>query len=80
MRDRPPELIAHASALDVLREEVGRDVELVPCGGEDPLYQEREQWTDGANAVCLAPGRILLYSRNVRTIGAKRASTTAFPP
>ncbi len=67
-RDRPPELIEHASALDVLREELGRSVELVPCGGDDPLYQEREQWTDGANAVCLAPGRILLYSRNVRTI------------
>src|SRR5688572_9679834 len=69
-RDRPPELVQRASALDVLREELGRDVELVPCGGDDPLYQEREQWTDGANAVCLAPGRTLLYSRNVRTIAA----------
>jgi len=69
-RDRPPELIERASALDVLRDELGADVDLVPCGGEDPLYQEREQWTDGANAVCLAPGRILLYSRNVRTIDA----------
>jgi arginine deiminase len=69
-RDCAPELVERATTLDVLREELGRDVELVPCGGEDPLYQEREQWTDGANAVCLAPGRILLYSRNVRTIGA----------
>jgi arginine deiminase len=69
-RDRPPELVARATALDVLRDEIGSEVELVPCGGDDPLYQEREQWTDGANAVCLAPGRILLYSRNVRTIEA----------
>ncbi len=69
-RDRAPELVKDASALEVLRQELGRDVELVPCGGDDPLYQEREQWTDGANAVCLAPGRIILYSRNVRTIGA----------
>jgi arginine deiminase len=72
-RDRPPELVEKASPLDVLREELGRDVELIPCGGDDPLYQEREQWTDGANAVCLAPGRTLLYSRNVRTIEALAA-------
>lgn len=69
-RSTPPELVSKASALDVLRGELGSDVGLVACGGDDPLYQEREQWTDGANAVCLAPGRILLYSRNVRTIGA----------
>ena len=29
--------------------------------------QQREQWTDGANAFALAPGIILLYERNVRT-------------
>ena len=29
--------------------------------------QQREQWTDGANAFTLAPGIILLYERNVRT-------------
>ena len=69
-RDRAPELIRGASTLDVLREELGQGVEVIPCGGDDPLYQQREQWTDGANAVCLAPGRILLYGRNVRTIGA----------
>ncbi|HEY0137508.1 MAG TPA: arginine deiminase family protein, partial [Nannocystis sp.] len=62
------ELLRSATVLDVLREELGRDVELVPCGGRDPLYQEREQWTDGANAVALAPGHILLYARNTHTI------------
>ena len=29
--------------------------------------QQREQWTDGANAFTLAPGIVLLYERNVRT-------------
>lgn len=67
-RDRRPTLLDKASCLDVLREESGADVELAPCGGEDPLYQEREQWTDGANAVCIKPGHIVLYGRNVRTI------------
>ena len=45
----------------------GLDLELVPCGGADPLAQQREQWTDGANALAVAPGVILLYDRNVRT-------------
>ncbi len=59
------------TVLDVLRSELGADVELVPCGGAgDVRFQQREQWTDGANAVCLGPGRILLYSRNVRTARA----------
>ena len=67
-RDRPPEIVHGATVLDVLREELGADVELVPCGGHDPLFQEREQWTDGANAVALAPGQILLYARNSHTV------------
>ena len=69
-RDEDPVLLNEASALDVLRDELGADVQLVPCGGTDPLHQEREQWTDGANAVALAPGRIMLYARNTRTIAA----------
>lgn len=69
-RGKPPRLLDGQSVLSVLEAEFGPEVELVPCGGDDPLYQEREQWTDGANAICLAPGKIILYSRNVRTIEA----------
>jgi arginine deiminase len=48
---------------------LGVEVELVPCGGSaDPLDQEREQWTDGANAFAAAPGLIFLYRRNRRTL------------
>ena len=39
----------------------------IPCGGPDPISQQREQWTDGANALAVAPGTILLYDRNLRT-------------
>ncbi len=45
----------------------GIDVEPVYCGGKSAIDQQREQWTDGANAFALAPGIILLYERNVRT-------------
>ncbi len=43
------------------------DVTPIPCGGTDPIDQQREQWTDGANAFALAPGVILGYERNERT-------------
>lgn len=45
----------------------GMDLKPVFCGGKNRLNQEREQWTDGANAFCLAPGVILGYSRNTHT-------------
>ena len=47
---------------------VGIDLELIPCGGLEIIDQEREQWTDGANTFCVAPGVIFLYKRNRRTI------------
>ncbi len=37
------------------------------------MSQQREQWTDGANALALAPGVIALYDRNVRTAEALNA-------
>src|SRR6266700_2702671 len=36
-------------------------------GGKRAVDQQREQWTDGANAFALAPGVVLLYERNIRT-------------
>ncbi len=45
----------------------GVDYEPILCGGPDPLAQQREQWTDGANALALAPGVITLFDRNERT-------------
>lgn len=46
----------------------GVDLDHVLCGGKDPVDQQREQWTDGANAFALAPGVIVLYDRNDRTV------------
>jgi arginine deiminase len=45
----------------------GIDLEPIPCGGSDPVTQQREQWTDGANALALAPGIVTLYDRNLGT-------------
>ncbi len=45
----------------------GVDLEPILCGGSDPIDQQREQWTDGANLFALAPGLVLGYDRNART-------------
>jgi arginine deiminase len=54
------------SLLHALKKE-GMDLDPIYCGGKRAVDQQREQWTDGANAFALAPGVILLYERNVRT-------------
>jgi len=40
----------------------------IHCGGNESVFQEREQWSDGANAFTLEPGKIISYSRNHKTI------------
>lgn len=65
---RHPELRmgTHPSLLKSLKA-VGIGLKPIFCGGKDPILQQREQWTDGANAFCLAPGVITSYGRNIAT-------------
>ncbi len=47
----------------------GLELDVVACGGaKEAIDQQREQWTDGANAFALAPGVIVLYRRNHKTL------------
>ena len=39
-------------------------VELLPCGGNDMIAAKREQWNDGSNTLCIAPGKVIAYQRN----------------
>jgi arginine deiminase len=55
------------SLFDVLKDE-GHTLEAIPCGGPDLASEMREQWSDGANAFAIAPGKILLYARNEHTL------------
>ncbi|MBR3705218.1 MAG: arginine deiminase [Oscillospiraceae bacterium] len=43
------------------------DVTLIHCGGKDRAASEREQWNDGANTLCVSPGKIVVYDRNYVT-------------
>ena len=45
----------------------------IPCGGDIPHYQTREQWTDGANLFAVLPRVAFIYERNIQTIEAFRA-------
>ena len=42
-------------------------VKLIRCGGGDRVASEREQWNDGSNTLCVAPGKVVVYDRNYVT-------------
>ena len=48
----------------ILEKYIGMPVMLIPCGGGDRIAAEREQWNDGSNTLCIAPGRVVVYERN----------------
>ena len=53
--------------LDALGHALGvGDIKVITTG-EDPFESEREQWDDGNNVLCLEPGVIVAYDRNVDT-------------
>lgn len=52
----------------ILETYTGADrVHLIPCGGNDLIAAAREQWSDASNTLCIAPGKIVTYSRNAVT-------------
>lgn len=42
-------------------------VSLIRCGGDDAMAAQREQWNDGSNTLCIAPGTVVTYERNYVT-------------
>lgn len=48
----------------ILEEYLGIDITLIPCAGGDKIASEREQWNDGTNTLCIAPGVVVVYNRN----------------
>ena len=49
---------------DVLESYIGMPVTLIPCGGDDAISADREQWSDGSNTIAIAPGEVIAYERN----------------
>ena len=48
----------------ILTKYLGREITLIPCAGGDKISAEREQWNDGTNTLCIAPGVVVVYNRN----------------
>lgn len=49
---------------EILEKYLGRKITLIPCAGGDKISSEREQWNDGTNTLCIAPGVVVVYNRN----------------
>ena len=46
----------------------GLKINFIKCGSDSKIMQQREQWTDGANAFALSPGKIIGYDCNRYTL------------
>ena len=58
----------HESLEELLKEHLHLDrVTLIKCGGGSVIDAAREQWNDGSNTFCIAPGKVVAYSRNYVT-------------
>ena len=49
---------------DILEKYIKQEVILIPCGGNDSVSAQREQWSDGSNTIAIAPGKVIAYERN----------------
>ena len=53
---------------DILKEHLHLDkVTLIPCGQGSEIDAAREQWSDGSNTLAIAPGEVVVYTRNYVT-------------
>ena len=52
------------SLSEILEKYLNHPVTLIPCAGGDKVASEREQWNDGSNTLCIAPGVVVVYDRN----------------
>lgn len=55
----------HTDLTDLLKDVLNMpEINLIPCGGGDPIAAPREQWNDGSNTLAVKPGVVITYNRN----------------
>ena len=54
----------NGSLEEILEKYLHRKITLIPCAGGEKTSSEREQWNDGTNTLCIAPGVVVVYNRN----------------
>jgi arginine deiminase len=60
----------YGSVKDFFLNEINPNMNFIFSGMGETPYQEREQWTDGCNLVCVKPGVGITYDRNIMTAKA----------
>ena len=66
---------------DILKEHLELDkVTLIPCGQGSEIDAAREQWSDGSNTLAIAPGEVVVYSRNYVTTAPWRRPVSGSTP
>lgn len=48
----------------------GMEFTPIPCGGDEPVDQQREQWFSASNLLPVAPGKVIIYRSCEKTISA----------
>lgn len=54
----------NGSLEEILEHYLKRKITLIQCAGGDKIASDREQWNDGTNTLCIAPGVVVVYDRN----------------
>ncbi len=49
---------------NILEKYLNKKITLIPCAGGSVVDSQREQWNDGSNTLCIAPGVVIVYERN----------------
>ena len=57
------------SAINAFKD-AGVDINPILCANGEPIYQQREQWSSACNFFAFAPGKILGYDFNLKTLEA----------
>lgn len=57
----------NGNLIDTLKKYYEDDIEFIDCGNGSLIDSKRDQWNDGANCLCVAPGKIIVYDRNTVT-------------
>ena len=60
-------LVSSDDLISILNKD-GLKINFIKCGADSKIMQQREQWTDGANAFALSPGKIIGYDCNLYTL------------
>ena len=68
-KERRIKITQETSSLeDILKRHLNLDkVTLIKCGSNSVIDSAREQWNDGSNTLAIAPGEVIVYSRNYVT-------------